>query len=430
MRGGVTMAFFNFRGLFESIFGQRPDNAGSGFSVFRLLSSYDSSFTPFNGQAWDIAAVRSAVDAWARNAAKLQPRHIRRADGRREALGDSLERILQTRPNPYMTAFAFYYRVAAQFVVYNNAFILPVFDGGKLTALYPINAQRVDLVEHMGGMYARLVFSTGSVYTVPYEQLVHLRRHYLDNDIFGDDNRPLLPTLETADAFNKNMSKFARLISIIRGILEAATVTKTEDLNKRRDEFVRDNFRMENNESGIIITDNKYKYTPINQKETPIPTGQLEFVRREIYDYFGVNEEIVQNRADAEKMDAFYRGQLAPFYMQLAQGLTNALFTERERGFGHEIICELDRIQFETLDKRTEAAQFLTNIGALALDQVLEIFGFPPIGGEEGKRRVQTLNMVNAAIADKYQLESNGAKAADQLPPKESEEPENGEEGQ
>jgi len=414
------MAFLNIRGLFENIFGKRPGHTGSSFPAFRLLSSYDSSFTPFNGQAWDIGTVRAVVDAWARNAAKIQPRHIRRADGRREALSDSLERILQTRPNPYMTAYAFYYRVAAQFMVYNNAFILPVFDGGRLSALYPINAQRVDLVEYMGGMYARLVFSTGSVYTVPYEQLVHLRRHYLDNDIFGDDNRPLLPTLETADAFNKNMSKFARLISIIRGILEAATVTKAEDLNRRRDEFVRDNFRMENNESGIIVTDNKYKYTPINQKETPIPTGQLEFVRREIYDYFGINEAIVQNRASPEEMDAFYRGQLTPFYMQLGQGLTTALFTERERGFGHEIICELDRIQFETLDRRTEAAQFLTNIGALELDQVLEIFGFPPIGGEEGRRRVQTLNMVNAEIIDQYQAGGGGQK----LPPKQNPGPE------
>lgn len=425
------MAFFNFRGLFESIFGQRPTGGGSTFQAFRLLSSYDSSFTPFSGRAWDIGTVRGAVDAWARNAAKIQPQHIRRGDGRREALGDSMTRILQIKPNQYMTAYAFYYRVAAQFLVYNNAFILPVFDGERLTALYPINAQRVDLVEHMGGMYARLTFSTGSVYTVPYEQLVHLRRHYLDNDIFGDDNRPLIPTLETADAFNKNMSKFARLISIIRGILEASTVTKAEDLSKRRDEFVRDNFRMENNESGIIITDNKYKYTPINQKETPIPTGQLEFVRREIHDYFGVNEAIVQNKATPEEMDAFYQGQLVPFYVQLAQGLTNALFTGRERGFGHEIICELNRIQFETLARRTEAAQFLTNIGALELDQVLEIFGFPPIGGEEGKRRVQTLNMVNAALADKYQLGGNSTKVQDPLPPKQSQgpkEPEGGEE--
>lgn len=437
MPWGETMGFLNIRGLFEFVFGKRP-TSGSNLPAFRLLSSYDSSFTPFNGRAWDIGTVRAAVDAWARNAAKIQPRHIRRAGGRRETVSDSLERILRVRPNPYMTAYAFYYRVAAQFVVYNNAFILPVFDGGELTAIYPINASRVDLVEDMGGMYARLTFATGNVYTVPYEHLVHLRRHYLDNDIFGDDNRPLLPALETADAFNQSMSKLARLVSVIRGILEAPTVTKQEDLAARRDAFVRDNFSMEANGSGVIITDSKHKYTPIQQKETPIPTGQLEFVRREIHDYFGMNEAIVQNKATPEEMDAFYRGQLVPFYMQLAQGLTNAIFTEREQSFGNEVLCEMDRIQFETLDKRVEAAQFLTNIGALELDQVLEVFGFPPIGGEEGKRRVQTLNMVNAAIADKYQLESNGTKTEADPPPQKPKEPpsqaqqdpQEGEEGQ
>lgn len=420
----------NIRGLFQNIFGKRPaGGGGSNLPAFRLLSSWDSSFTPFSGNAWDIATVRAAVDAWARNAAKIQPRHIRRTSGRREDVGDNINRILQSRPNPYMTAYAFYYRVAAQFVVYNNAFILPVFDGGRLTALYPINASRVDLVEYMGGMYARLTFATGSVYTVPYEQIVHLRRHYLDNDIFGDDNRPLAPTLETADSFNQSMSKFAKLVAVIRGILKANSVTKGEDLNKRRDDFIRDNLKMESNGAGVIVVDSKYDYTPITDKTTPLPTGQLEFVRREIYDYFGVNEEIVQNKADAEKMDAFYRGQLSGFYMQLAQGLTNAVFTEREQGFGNEILCELDRIQFETLDKRVSAAQYLTNIGALELDQVLDIFGFPPIGGEEGKRRVQTLNMVNAEIIDKYQLTSAGDKTATEDDPSPAEKPKNGEEG-
>ena len=115
--------------------------------------------------------------------------------------------------------------------------------------------------------------------------------------------------------------------------------------------------------------------------------------------------------------------------MQLGQGLTAAIFTEREQGHGNEILCEMDRIQFEALDKRVSAAKYLTDLGALSLDQVLDIFGFPPIGGEEGARRVQTLNMVNAQIVDQYQLASAGQKTTDPAPeegppPKEGETPE------
>lgn len=368
------------------------------------MSSWDSQFTPFSGRAWDIGIVRAAVDAWARNAAKIQPRHIRRMADSRIDVNDTINRILQFQPNPYMTAYAFYYRIAAQFAVYNNAFIFPVFDGGTLTAVYPINASRVDLVEHMGEMYARMTFATGRVWTCPYGQIIHLRRHYLDNDIFGDDNRPLMPVLETANAFNQSMSTFAKLVSVIRGLLKVSTNTKTEDLNKRRDDFIHDNLKMDTNGAGVIVTDSKYEYTPLTQKEVPIPVGQLEYVRREVYDYFGVNDAIIQNKADAAVMDAFYRGYLAPFYMQLAQGLTNCLFTEREHGFGNEIICELDRLQFETLPNRVQAAKFLTDIGAAKLDQILDIFGLPPIGGEEGARRVQTLNMASTDIVDEYQL--------------------------
>lgn len=409
------MARVNIRGLFQSIFGKRP-GSGSNLPTYKLLSTWDSSFSPFSGRAWDVATVRAAVDAWARNAAKIQPRHIRRTGGRREGLSDNIGRILQTNPNPYMTAYAFYYKVAAQFAIYNNAFILPVFDGGTLTAVYPINASRVELVEEMGEMYARLTFATGSVWTCPYSQLVHLRRHYLDNDIFGDDNRPLVPILETATAFNQSLSKFAQLVSVIRGVLKIATPTKTEDLNARRDDFIKDNLKMENNGSGVIVTDSKYDYTPITSKEMPLPTGQLDFVRKEIHDYFGTSDKIVQNTADAEEMDAFYRGELSPFYMQLAQGLTRAIFTEREQGFGNEIICELNRLQFAPLNDRKEVAKFLTDVGALTLDQILDIFGYDPIGGEEGARRVQTLNMVNAQIIDKYQLGSTGQSTEE--PPK------------
>ena len=46
----------------------------------------------------------------------------------------------------------------------------------------------------------------------------------------------------------------------------------------------------------------------------------------------------------------------------------------------------------------------MSDIGGLTLDQALTTLGFPPIGGEEGKRRVQTLNVVNAKKADQYQL--------------------------
>ena len=49
-------------------------------------------------------------------------------------------------------------------------------------------------------------------------------------------------------------------------------------------------------------------------------------------------------------------------------------------------------------------------MGGVTLDTVLEMYGLPPVGGEDGKRRVQSLNYAAADIVDKYQLEETPPK--------------------
>lgn len=127
-------------GLFQTIFGRRPASApGHGqLAEFRLLNGYDNSFTAFSGNAWSDDKVRAAVDSFARRAAVVQPRHIRRNDGKEIPVSDNLNRILQFEPNPYSTAYKFYYRLAANYKIFNGAFIFPVWDqftGGAESAL-------------------------------------------------------------------------------------------------------------------------------------------------------------------------------------------------------------------------------------------------------------------------------------------------------
>lgn len=419
------------RGLFQAIFGGKSGGDKS-YSAYKLLSSWESTFTPYSGNMWDINTVRSAVDAFARRVSTATPRHVRVSADTTVSVNDYIDRILQYKPNPYMTASEFYYKLAAQYKVYNNAIAYPVFDDmHRLTAVYPINAQYFELLEYMGTLYCRFRFATGSSYICEYSRLIHIRRHFLENDIFGDNNKPLETVLKTANTFNQSMSKFAELIAVIRGVLKVSNAVKTEDLNKRRDDFIRDNLRMENNGAGVIVTDAKYDYTPISDKTTPIPSTQLEYIKTEIYDYIGVSKEIVENTATAEQERAFYSGEISPFFHKLTQAFTNCIFTEREVGHGNRIVFAANSVQFATLPEKVTAAKFLTEIGAATLDQILTMFDMPTIGGEEGSRRVQTLNMVNAALADKYQTGTDpGPKDPEPKPndpPGEPKDPEGGE---
>ena len=415
-------------GLFQKIFGTRPTKAPESYTDYRLLNSYTSSFSAFSGDAWSDDKVRAAVDSFARRAAVVQPRHIRRDDGAEISISDKLNRLLQFEPNPYSTAYKFYYRLAANYKINNGAFVYPDWDpvSGDLRALYNINAGDVQLKEYAGEMFVQFTFTNGNKYTYPYKDLVYVGRHFLDNDVFGSSNRPLLPVLETANTFNQSMSAFARLVAVIRGILKVQGGVKNEDLTKRRDEFVRDNLRLENNGAGIVVTDNKYDYTPISDKTTPIPDKQLEYIKNSIFDYFGTNDAIVQNKETPEQASAFYEGELKPFFMQLSQALTNCLFTTKERGYGNEIVADINTLSFAKIGDKMQAVKYLSDIGALTLDQALTTLGFPPIGGEEGRRRVQTLNVVNAAKADEYQLgEGEGKPDPEQKEPEK--EPEEGE---
>lgn len=396
------------RGLFAAIFGK--DKTYQTATQYTLLNSNQTVFVPFSGKAYDINTVRASVDAFARRAAKVKPRHIRRSDVDFINVSKSrYNRLIQFRPNPYTSAYKFYYRIATQYKIYNNAFVYPVWNTvtGDLEALYNVNAYSVELVSVGGEMYCKMRFATGNVYTCPYADLIHISRHNNENDVFGDSNKPITPVLQTADTFNQSMGKLAELVAVIRGILKVSQVTKDADLNRRRDEFIRDNLKIENNGSGVIVTDNKYEYTPITDKQTPIPTGQLEYVKGEIYDYFGVNEAIVQNKETPEQASAFYNGEIAPFYEQLSQAFTNALFSGREFGYGNEIIFEGNSLQNEKLSDKTAALKFLADIGAITVDNILLTYNMSPLGGSEGARRVQTLNVVNADRADEYQLGDN-----------------------
>lgn len=393
-------------GLFDKIFGKKTENVATQ-GYYKLLNTWQSSFTPFSGNAYDVSTVRAAIDSFARRAALVHPRHIRRTGDTITDVADSKHsRLLQIQPNPYTSAYKFFYRIATQYKLYNNAFVYPVWnpDTLEIEAYYNINANSIELLEAQGELFVRMTFANGNKYVCPYTDLIPIGSHFNNNDIFGENNRPIKQVLETANTFNQSMAKSAELVAVIRGILEVNSVSKDADVKAQRDRFIKDNLSIENNGSGVIVTDQKNKYTHITDKQTPIPTGQLAYIKNEIYDYFGTNEAIIQNKETPEQAEAYYNSELKPFFEQLTQAFTAADFTKRELGCGNMIVFEGESLQNTKISEKTTALKFLADIGALTVDQALIAYGLAPIGGEEGKRRVQTLNMVNAVKADKYQL--------------------------
>ena len=87
-------------GLFDKIFGKKTENVATQ-GYYKLLNTWQSSFTPFSGNAYEVNTVRAAIDAFARRAALVQPRHVRRSGDTIVNVADSKHnRLLQIQPNP------------------------------------------------------------------------------------------------------------------------------------------------------------------------------------------------------------------------------------------------------------------------------------------------------------------------------------------
>ena len=218
------------RNMFNVVFGKKapPENV----TQYRFLNDFAPFFSTFNGNIYDSDIVRTCIDAIAKNAAKLKPKHIRRANGQITEVADNLQWLLQVRPNQYMSAYDFLYKVVSQLYTNNNSLIYIQTDPlGNVTGLYPLSFSSIEFVEYEGDIYCRFYFLSGFRMTVPYTELIHLRRHYNSDDIFGESNQiPFKPTLSLIQTVNQGIVNAIKSSARLRGFLKFTQTLRPEDL--------------------------------------------------------------------------------------------------------------------------------------------------------------------------------------------------------
>ena len=207
------------RSLFDRIFGKRvtPNSVES----LRMMNGFVPTFTMMN-DAYDSDVVRAAVDAIARNAAKLKPKHIRRMNGRVTQTDSNIEYLLSVRPNPYMDAYSFLYKTVTQLYLQNNAYIfIDWAETGQVRGFYPVNASQVEFVEAKGEVFVKFAFLAGQQVTLPYKEIIHLRRFFYKNDLYGENSaRALMPTLQLINTTNEGIINAIKSSANLRGILK------------------------------------------------------------------------------------------------------------------------------------------------------------------------------------------------------------------
>lgn len=369
----------------------------------KLLTEPTGFSSFYGGDAYANDVYREAVDAIARNAGKLKGSHVvQYADHERAAGDNKINRLLQVRPNPYMSAYDFLYKLVTHLFLYNNAFAyLDRDDRGSLKAIYPVTASNVNVLsDAANNLYCSFYLKSGKEVILPYGDLVHLRRYFNDDDVLGADNSAIMPGLELAQTQNEGIINGIKAGASIRGILSFTQIMSASKLKEEKEAFVADYLSMENG-AGVVATDQKMSYTPIESKPVILNADQAKEVKSKIYDYLGITEPIVNSSYTEDQYSAFYESTLEPIATALSQEFTAKLFNDREQAYGNSILFESGRLQFTSNATKVQLIKELMPMGLLTINQALEILNLPSV--TDGDKRLQALNMIDAAQAAQYQ---------------------------
>ena len=369
-----------------------------------LINEPVSGFSMYGGDAYSNDIFREAVDAIARNAGKLKGSHVVTYAGERHETTDGrLNRLLQTRPNRYMSSYDFLYKLTTRLVLYNNAFAyIDRDERGNVRALYPITATHVDILsDATGSLFCGFMLRDGREVTLPYDDIVHLRRFFNESEILGEDNTAIASGIELAQTQNDGITSAIRAGASIRGILSFTQIMSPTKLKEEKDAFVKDYLEL-GNEGGVIATDQKMSYTPIDHKPVLLDADQAKEIKTKIYNYLGLTESIVNSSYTEDEYAAFYESTLEPIAIALSQEFTAKVFNDREQAFGNSIVFESGRLQFTSNKTKVSLIAQLAPYGLLTINQALEILNLPSV--PDGDKRLQALNMIDQSIATEYQL--------------------------
>ena len=396
------------RSLLNMIFGNKKQTNAVTKTEMQLLSGYDAKFTTISSNIYDSKVSRQCIDRIATHCAKLIPKHIQGSIGNN--IKGEINFLLQNEPNPIMNTYDFIYRTISMLYTDSNAFVyIAKNKQGFITGFYPVLALNYSLLQDQSNkMYLQFNFVNGKTYTLPYLELIHLRLFYNKNDIFGTNNKVLFTDLESAHTASEGIKNAIKTSNNLKGIIKYDAVLKEKDIKASKDAFVRDFLNLEN-ESGIAALDGKGDFKEINLKPITLDKEQLERVNYNIFDYFGISEKIVNNSYNSTEWNAFFEGVIEPRAIQMSGAFTNKIFSYQARKDGHKIIFTANRLQYASLDSKINLIKVAGAYGLLTKDDGREILDMAPLGGEEGKKILQSLNNIDSSIANDYQGgESNG----------------------
>ena len=387
-------------GLFEKIFSGRLDrlvNAG----YWKTLTAYAPVFMTRGGALYESELVRAAIDTRARHISKLKVELVGTAK-------PQLRAALEKAPNQWQTWSQFLYRTSTILDMQNTVFIVPIEDSyERVTGYFSLLPSVCEIREYMDEPWLRYRFQTGDVGAIELSHCAVMTKFQYKDDIFGETNDALRPTVDLIDIHNQGIQEAVKNSSSYRFWARVSNFSKTEDLKKERKRFTEENFGKDVEAGGILLFPNTYSdIKQIEAKNYTVDAAQMELIRKNVYDYFGVNEDVMQNKAFGDAWAAFYEGAVETFAIPFSEKMTQLAFSSAEQARGARIMATSNRLQYLSNKEKLNVSTQLVDRGILNRDEAREIWNLPPIPDGKGQEYVIRGEYKNAE--DTEQAEENG----------------------
>ena len=340
---------------------------------FKLLTAYEPAFHNHIGSIYESELVRSAIEAKARHISKLKV----------EMQGEAqpyLKSKLKHAPNEWQTWPQFLARCSTILDCTNNLFIVPVQDEYLQTiGFFPVLPSRVKLLETKDGkLWLRYTFRNSQHGIVEFDRCAYLNKHQYESDFFGDSNGALDNTMDLIAIQDQGIKEAVKNSSSYRFMAKVNNFTSPDDLANERTRFTKENLSGEN--SGLLLFPNTYsEIKQITDSAYKVDTDQLKLIQTNVFDYFGVNEDIIQGKATSDMLDAFFNSAIEPFAIALSEAMSRAIYTERERSFGNHVYVNANRLQYMSQTSKVTVAKELGDRGILTINEIRELFNYAPL---------------------------------------------------
>lgn len=393
-------------GFFGNII-NRLTNAGAGYSRIQMVKETGEGFYSWNGKLYQSDIVRACIRPKTQAIGKIVGKHIQETvkKGKPDLKinPEPYIKYLLQEPNPYMTGQMLQEKLANQLALNNNAFALLIRDeNGYPMEIYPIPAVTAEAKYGKDGeLYLRFTFLNGKSNTFAYSDILHLRRDFYDQDIFGSSQvQALSGIMNVIGTLDQGIVKAIKNSSVIRWLLVAKSSVRPEDLKRNVKEFVDNYLSVESDTFGAAGVDAKFDAKQITPNDV-VPNFKLtEQQIGRVYSFFNTNEKIVNSSYTEEEWNSYYEAEIEPVVVQFSDVWTQRLFTRRERSCGNRIEFESVNLQCASIKTKLDL-QAMVDRGAMTPNEWRHTLNLSPLpGGDQPIRRLDTqvVGMVETLI--------------------------------